>query len=123
MEEQEDGVREYAFLHFPADAVHVDRVTFGKLPASAQRVFEVVRDHGPLTHAEIHEHTDIPPRTIRFAVKRLRDEGLVDTRCSLRDCRTCYFFVDKRCVGIEALEEARQRADVAAAEGRVIEKA
>ncbi len=121
--DEPDEPAEYAFLHFPADAIHVDRVTFGKLPASARRVFEVVRDHGPLTHAAIHEHTDMPPRTIRFAIKRLRDEGLLDTRCSLRDCRTCYFFVDKRCVGLEALEEARRKAQEAAADGRLIEPA
>lgn len=113
---------EYEFLHFPADQVHVDPVVFGKLPASAQKVFEAIKAGGPMSHAALREATGMPARTIRFAVKRLREEGLVDTRCSLRDCRTCYFFVDKRCVGLDALEEARRRAEEAAREGRFIEK-
>jgi predicted transcriptional regulator len=103
-------VDEYRFLHFPADAVQVDRVKFGRLPESARTVFEAVKAEGPLTHAELREKTGIPPRTIRYAVKRLKDEGFIDTRCSLRDCRTCYFFVHKRCVGVEALEDARRQA-------------
>ncbi|HLF16191.1 MAG TPA: winged helix-turn-helix transcriptional regulator, partial [Candidatus Thermoplasmatota archaeon] len=90
---------EYEFLHFPASAVHVDPERFGRLPESAQRVFEAVKGKGPLTHAELREATGMPARTIRFAVKRLKEDGLLDTRCSLRDCRTCYFFVNKRCVG------------------------
>ena len=113
---------EYEFLHFPADQVKVDPVRFGKLPASAQRVFVAVRDGGPLSHAELREATGLPARTIRFAVRRLKDEGFLDTRCSLRDCRTCYFFVNKRCVGVAALEEARRRAEEAARKGRLVEK-
>ncbi|MGB0653268.1 MAG: winged helix-turn-helix domain-containing protein [Thermoplasmatota archaeon] len=115
--------REYAYLHFPADAVQVDRRLFGRLPPSAQKVFEAVRDQGPLTNQELQEATAMPARTVRYAVKRLKEEGLVDTRCSLRDCRTCYFFVDKRCVGVEALEQARREAERdAASQGRTIEK-
>lgn len=115
---------EYEYLHFPANAVHVDPHIFGRLPESAQKVFEAVKQHGPITHAELQETTGMPPRTIRFAVKRLRDSHLIDTRCSLRDCRTCYFFVDKRCVGVEALEDARRKAEAdAAEEGRTIEHA
>lgn len=104
-------VDEYRYLHFPADAVHVDPVRFGRLPDSAQRVFVAIRDGGPVTHQELRDATGIPPRTIRFAVKRLKDEGFIDTRCSLKDCRTCFFFVHKRCVGVEALEAARAEAE------------
>ncbi len=114
---------EYGFLHFPAEAVHVDPVRFGALPESAKRVFEAVKVQGPLTHADLRVATEMPARTIRFAVKRLKEEGFVDTRCSLRDCRTCYFFVSKLCVGVEALEAARRKAEEAAQAGKVVEKA
>ena len=114
-----NAVAEYRFLHFPAEAVHVDAVRFSRLPDSAQKVFSAIRDDGPLTHADLREGTGIPPRTIRYAVKRLKEEGLIDTRCSLRDCRTCYFFVHKRCVGVDALHEARAMAAAAADRGEV----
>lgn len=107
------NVDEYRFLHFPADAVQVDPIVLTRLPESARRVFEAVKQGGPITHTELRERTGMPARTIRFAVKRLKDEGLIDTRCSLQDCRTCFFFVHQRCVGVEALEAARREASQA----------
>ncbi|MFO1535715.1 MAG: hypothetical protein ABR586_08630 [Thermoplasmatota archaeon] len=111
---------EYEFLHFPADAVQVDPVRFGKLPESARAVFEAVKQLGPLTHADLRARTGMPARTIRFAVARLKEGGFLDVRCSLRDCRTCYFFVNRRCVGVAALEEARRRAELS---GKLVEPA
>lgn len=110
---------EYEYLHFPAEAVNVDRFQLARLPGSARRVFEVIKERGPVTRRELSESADMPARTVRYAIKRLKDEGLVDTRCSLRDCRTCYFFVHERCVGVEALEKARRQAKAdAEARGR-----
>jgi DNA-binding Lrp family transcriptional regulator len=113
---------EYEFLHFPAEAVKVDEAQFAALPESARRVFEAVKENGPLTHAGLRAATNLPPRTVRFAVKRLKDEGFIDTRCSLRDCRTCYFFVSRRCVEESALEAARKRAEDAIKAGRLVEQ-
>ena len=116
-------VAEYEFLRFPPEAVQVDPVRFGQLPESARTVFEAVKQEGPLTHADLRNHTGLPPRTIRFAVKRLKEEALIDTRCSLRDCRTCYFFVSKACVDEQAIEDARRKAEAVAANGlKVIEQ-
>jgi len=112
---------EFAFLHFPADAVQVDPLKLSRLPASAQAVFAAVRAQGPLTHQNLRDATGLPPRTIRYAVRRLKDAGLLETRCSLRDCRTCYFFVHRRCVGVEALEAARESARSRALEIRLLE--
>jgi DNA-binding transcriptional ArsR family regulator len=95
-------VAEAAFLHFPAQ-MQADRVRLARLPGSARRVFDAVVRHGPVTPAQLHELTGLPPRTARYGVKRLREAGFVETRCSLRDCRTCYFFVHRRCAGLEAI--------------------
>jgi len=113
---------EYEFLHFPPQAVNVDAERLLALPESAQRVFGAVREEGPLTHAGLRERTGLPPRTIRFAVKRLRDEGLVDARSSLKDCRTCYFFVSRDWVEGGALEDARVRAQEAVRAGKLVEQ-
>ncbi|HUR62072.1 MAG TPA: hypothetical protein VM286_06880 [Candidatus Thermoplasmatota archaeon] len=111
---------EYEFLHFPAAAVQVDPVRMGRLPDSCRSVFEAVKRLGPLTHADLRQQTGMPARTIRFAVARLKEAGFLDVRCSLKDCRTCYFFVNRKCVGLEALEDARRRAE---ASGKVVELA
>lgn len=113
---------EYEFLHFPPEAVRVDPERFRRLPESAQRVFHAVKDEGPLTHAGLRDRTGLPPRTIRFAVKRLREEGFVDARSSLKDCRTCYFFVSRDCVEDGALEQARERAQEAVRMGKLVEQ-
>lgn len=113
---------EYEFLHFPPASVRVEPGRLDRLPESAQRVFGAVRDDGPLTHAGLRERTGLPPRTIRFAVKRLREEGLVDARSSLKDCRTCYFFVSRDWVEGGALEDARLRAQEAARLGKLVEQ-
>ncbi|MEK6975259.1 MAG: winged helix-turn-helix domain-containing protein [Candidatus Thermoplasmatota archaeon] len=112
---------EYEFLHYPPDAVQVDADRYGRLPESARRVFAAVRDDGPLTHADLRRRTGLPPRTVRFAVKRLKDEGLVDTRSSLRDCRNTYFFVSRACLDDGAIAEQRRRAEEAGRQGRLIE--
>jgi DNA-binding transcriptional ArsR family regulator len=117
-----DTLSEYEFLHFPPEAIQVDPDRYGRLPESARRVFAAVREDGPLTHADLRRRTGLPPRTVRFAVKRLKDEGFVDTRCSLRDCRNTYFFVSKTCVDDQAIEEQRRRAGEAAAAGKLIEQ-
>lgn len=113
---------EYAFLQFPPEAVETDD-SFHMLPESAKRVFDAIRRNGPVSHQDLRVHTRMPPRTIRFAVRRLRDEGYVDSRSSLRDCRTCYFFVDKRWIDPSYLEDARDQAEVATREhGRFVER-
>jgi len=115
-------MEDHRFLHYPPDSVHVDPVQAGRLPASARRVFAAIVDHGPVTHTDLRALTGMPPRTIRFAVRRLKDERFIDSRCSLTDCRVCYFFVHKRFVDEEALEAARLRAEAAAKAGRSIHR-
>lgn len=99
---------EYRWLRFPADAIHIDAELLGRLPESSRRVFATLREQGPLTHADLRDQTGMPPRTIRYAVGRLKEEGLVDCRGSLQDSRSRYFFIHLDWVGKEALEKARQ---------------
>lgn len=112
---------EYAYLRFPPESVRVDAERYEALPESARRVFEALKQRGPLTHNELREATTLPARTIRFAVKRLKDQQLVASLSSLRDCRKCYFYVDRRCVSDEALAAARESAQDAVRQGRFVE--
>ena len=67
----------------------------GDLPPSAERVLEVLVAHGPLTHKELVAATRLPPRTLRFALGRLRTSGRVDWRWSLRDARQRVYFLPR----------------------------
>ena len=63
------------------------------LPPSAERVLDVLVHDGPLTHKDLVAATGLPPRTLRFALARLRGSGRVDWRWSLRDARQRLYFV------------------------------
>lgn len=65
----------------------------GDLPPSAERVLEILGTSGPLTHKELIAAARIPPRTVRFALARLRTSGRVEWRWSLRDARQRVYFL------------------------------
>ncbi len=69
------------------------------IPPSAQTVYKTLALEGPLTHKELVEITEMPPRTVRYAVSRLKDEGHLGQRCNLMDCRQCFFFLTGNCPG------------------------
>lgn len=69
------------------------------LPPSARQVFATLEASGPLTHRDLVRETGMPERTVRYAVGRLKDAGIIGARCNLMDCRQCYFFVAQQCAG------------------------
>lgn len=69
------------------------------LPASARQVYDTLSQAGPLTHKDLVRATGMPGRTVRYAVGRLKEAGVIGARCNLMDCRQCYFFVAQECPG------------------------
>lgn len=59
-------------------------------------VHEALDRHGPLSPDELSERTRLAPRTLRYAVARLRGLGLVGARASIRDGRRVEFFLRDR---------------------------
>ncbi len=70
-----------------------------ELPPSARTVYSVLNDTGPMTHKDLLTEMEMPGRTIRYAVKRLKDAGIIGERCNLMDCRQCFFYVQDVCPG------------------------
>ncbi|WP_254831181.1 winged helix-turn-helix domain-containing protein [Haloglomus salinum] len=64
-----------------------DWETVADLPASAKLVARVLEHEGTLSGTEIAEETRLPPRTVRYAVGRLGEAGVVTESFSLRDAR------------------------------------
>jgi transcription initiation factor IIE alpha subunit len=69
------------------------------LPPSARQVYATLSTAGALTHRDLVRTTGMPARTVRYAVGRLREAGVIGARCNLHDCRQCYFFVSQQCPG------------------------
>ncbi len=57
------------------------------LPPSAKLVFNVLASDGPLTQKDLISKTDLPPRTVRYALGRLKEESII---------RECFYFPDAR---------------------------
>lgn len=57
------------------------------LPPSARLVFDVLASCGPQTQKDLITKTDLPPRTVRYALGRLKEESVI---------RECFYFPDAR---------------------------
>ncbi|MCU4718257.1 helix-turn-helix domain-containing protein [Halapricum hydrolyticum] len=58
-----------------------------ELPPSAKLVAKVLEYNGQLTQSQLAEETLLPGRTVRYALNRLEDIGVVDARFSFTDAR------------------------------------
>jgi len=57
------------------------------LPPSAKLVAKVLDYNDTLTQSELADETLLPPRTVRYALNRLEDAGVVNSRFSFSDAR------------------------------------
>jgi len=67
--------------------------TLRDLAPAATLVYRVLEHEGELTQQEIATESYLPSRTVRYAIKCLEAEDLVDARRSLRDGRQQYYSV------------------------------
>lgn len=58
-----------------------------ELPPSAKLVFKVLEYGGLLTQKEIVQESYLPPRTVRYALSRLKNEGFLEERFYFKDAR------------------------------------
>ncbi len=64
-----------------------------ELPPSAKLVAKVLDGSDPLSQGQLAEESLLPDRTVRYALNRLEDAGLVDARYSFRDARKQVYFL------------------------------
>jgi len=57
------------------------------LPPSAKLVAKVLDYNDTLTQSELAAETLLPPRTVRYALSRLEEAGVIDARFSFTDAR------------------------------------
>ena len=63
------------------------RNALAELPPSAKLVAKVLELRGELDHVGIVEESLLPRRTVRYAVNRLEERGVVTSRVDLTDAR------------------------------------
>ena len=65
-----------------------------ELPPSAKLVAKVLESEDPLSQGQLAEESLLPDRTVRYALNRLNDADLVDSRYSFRDARKQVYYLD-----------------------------
>lgn len=66
-----------------------------ELPPSAKLVAKVLESDSPLSQGQLAEESLLPDRTVRYALNRLEDVGLVGSRYSFRDARKQVYFLNR----------------------------
>ncbi len=64
------------------------------LPPSAKLVAKVLEYNDTMTQQEIAEETLLPSRTVRYALNRLDEENVIDSRFSFSDARKRLYCLD-----------------------------
>jgi predicted transcriptional regulator len=57
------------------------------LPPSARKIYTILQDGNPRTFKDMVKEAGIAPRTIRYAIKCLKDNGLIIEKFNFRDAR------------------------------------
>ena len=57
------------------------------LPPSSRTVLHVLSEMGAMTHKELVERTRLAPRTVRYALKRLKEQSLIIEKFNFKDAR------------------------------------
>ena len=72
----------------PRDEEATDRWSrVREMPPSAKLVAKVLDYNDTLTQSQLAEETLLPPRTVRYALTRLEDADVVNSRFSFTDAR------------------------------------
>jgi len=71
------------------------REALRELPPSAKLVAKVLEMDAPLSQGQLAEESLLPDRTVRYALNRLEDEDLVDSRYSFKDARKQVYFLNR----------------------------
>jgi len=58
-----------------------------QLPPSSKTVLEILDAGGAMTHKDIVQKSHLAPRTVRYALKKLKERQLIIEKFNFRDAR------------------------------------
>ncbi|SDD39383.1 helix-turn-helix domain-containing protein [Natrinema hispanicum] len=76
--------------HGECDGATID----ADLPPSAKLIYKVLEYEAPLTQEELAAESRLCPRTVRYALGRLEEQGVVTSRACLADARQSKYRID-----------------------------
>lgn len=57
------------------------------LPPSSKTVMEILDSGGAMTHKDLVQKSNLAPRTVRYALKKLKERHLIIEKFNFRDAR------------------------------------
>jgi len=57
------------------------------LPPSSKTVLKILDEGGAMTHKELVKMSKLAPRTVRYALKKLKEKHLIIEKFNFRDAR------------------------------------
>ena len=57
------------------------------LPPSSKTVLQILDAGGAMTHKDLVQKCHLAPRTVRYALKKLKERGLIIEKFNFRDAR------------------------------------
>jgi DNA-binding MarR family transcriptional regulator len=64
-----------------------ERMIMNSLPPSQKHVLEILSAEGAMTHKDIVRKSASSPRTVRYALKKLKEKNLLIEKMNMRDMR------------------------------------
>ncbi|WP_290818228.1 winged helix-turn-helix transcriptional regulator [Halovivax sp.] len=86
------------------------------LPPSAKLVFKVLEYDGPLTQKQIVEESMLSARTVRYALERLQEIGIVDEDIYFADARQSLYRLAEPIAADGGIDDACGAEDACCAE-------
>ncbi|EZQ01963.1 ArsR family transcriptional regulator [Candidatus Acidianus copahuensis] len=62
--------------------------SFDELPCSAKLVYKILEFYGPMTFSQLRNQTKLPTRTLRQALRVLKENGMINAGICLEDIRS-----------------------------------
>jgi transcription initiation factor IIE alpha subunit len=70
------------------------------LPPSARQIIKVLESGNLLTQKEIINRTDLPARTVRYALSRLKNENILQQRFCFQDARQSLYGLNSQALEV-----------------------
>ena len=71
----------------------INTVNNVRLPPSSQRVLALLKDGQSRTFKQVTQEIEISPRTVRYAIKKLKENELIIEKFNFRDARQVLYQV------------------------------
>ncbi len=75
-----------------------------RVPKSAKPILYLLNEHGVLTQKEILSMINLPAKTARYAIKRLKEEGIIVSVPDLMDMRSQKYRISTEIQNLEEFE-------------------